>query len=85
MSSFYLLKDCKMVDMDSDYTVVEGKKDALDKFLADMKTPRCQSTDKNGNQCGFEKGHELKPEHPDNYNHPRHGWAGKPPMIPSWD
>jgi len=45
---------------------------------------RCQSRDENGNQCGFEKGHELKTVDPDNVNHPRHGWAGRTPMIKSW-
>ncbi len=45
---------------------------------------RCESRDKLGNQCGFEKGHELKPVDPDNVNHPRHGWAGRAPMIKSW-
>jgi len=29
----------------------------LTEFLADMKTPRCQSTDSGGNQCGFAAGH----------------------------
>ena len=45
---------------------------------------RCPSRDEHGNQCGFEKGHELKPYDPDNVNHPRHGWAGRTPMIRSW-
>jgi len=56
----------------------------LTEFLADMKTPRCQSTDSGGNQCGFAAGHERKPYDPENYHHPKHGWVGKPPMIPSW-
>jgi hypothetical protein len=57
----------------------------LSEFIADGKTPRCQSTDKNGNQCGFDAGHELKASDPDNRNHPRHGWAGNPSMISPWE
>lgn len=71
--------------LDSDSESIYGDPVETKKVIAPHSgRVRCESRDENGNQCGFEKGHELKAFDPDNVNHPRHGWAGRTPVIKSW-